>query len=107
MADHAGFLVNGEMTFSEPVEKLLGRFRQVTAVFEQVPDSLPAETHWGSVTSSGKELRFVDQQFEEADCRFCLEKRGQLANLEARPLSLREIFIEVTRMERRREEVSV
>ena len=97
LADHAGFIANGSMRFSEPVEALQQRFQRVTARFEAKPldESIPA--NWSGLECSDRELRFVDEAYVAADCRTRLERMGPLVSVDARPLSLREIFIATTR----------
>lgn len=97
LADHAGFIANGRLRFSEPVESLQGRFRRVTAGFDRRPQAEDAPTHWRGLECSERELRFVDEAYVAADCRARLERMGPLASIDARPLSLREIFIASTR----------
>jgi ABC-2 type transport system ATP-binding protein len=105
MSDHAGFLVNGRMKFSEPIEDLLGRFRQVTAIFEETPLPVANETDWLQVENIGNELRFVDPHFNDETCKSALKLGGSLKQLDVRPLSLKEIFISITRSEQNVEEV--
>ena len=100
LADHAGLIDGGSLRFSEPVEALQQRFRRVTARFETklVEPELPP--NWSGMECSDQELRIIDHAYVAADCRAQLERWGALASLEARPLSLREIFIATTRRDR-------
>lgn len=105
LADHVGLIAEGQMRFSEPVEALQQRFQRVTARFEAKPAEQGLPPNWSGLECSERELRFVDDAYVAADCRTRLERLGPLVAVEARPLSLREIFIATTRHGRTGEEV--
>ncbi|MCC5841485.1 MAG: ABC transporter ATP-binding protein [Opitutales bacterium] len=100
LADHAGFLANGHLHFSEPVEALQRRFHRVTACFETDPLTENIPPNWSGLEHANRELRFVDEAFSRDDCRANLEKMGTLISMDARTMSLREIFIATTRRSR-------
>ena len=97
LADHAGFLHQGRMQFSEGLEDLQRRFRRVTAFFSSKPMLPETPSTWSAVESGDRQLRFVDEAYDAAICRTELEKLGPLENVEERPLTLREIFIAASR----------
>ena len=100
LADHAGFIAHGRMRFSESVEGLQRRFHRVTARFEGRTADAGLPEHWSSVERSENELRFVNEAYDAETCRAELAQLGPLQDMEARPLSLREIFIAATRRQR-------
>lgn len=97
LADHAGFLADGRMRFSESVEGLQRRFRRVSASFGAAPDLANVPDSWRSLERGEREIRFVDEAYEEAKCRAALQCLGALERVDARSLTLREIFITATR----------
>lgn len=97
LVDHAGFIKNGSLRFSESMESLQGRYQKVTALFNSEPTKEGFPANWSAIEQAGRELRFVDQSYQEAQVRNDLSSLGQLENLESRPLTLREIFVNNTR----------
>lgn len=106
LADYAGFIANGRMQFSEPVEQLQRRYRRVTARFDGPCMVSQAPDRWIALESADSELRFIEDTFEPERCRRDLAKLGSLAQMEDRALSLKEIFIAATRQQRGRVVVS-
>lgn len=105
LADHAGFIAEGHLHFSERVETLQRRFHRVTASFETEPLIRTIPPNWSGLEHLNQELRFVDESYVPEDCRANLERMGILVSMEARTMSLREIFVSTTR--RRRAESAV
>lgn len=105
LSDHVGFISKGKMQFSESVDSLQSRFRGVSARFADEVSNPRLQRDWMCVETSGNELRFVDAAYDEAACRRALESCGALAGFEARPLSLREIFVATSRQQRDLREV--
>ncbi len=94
-ATHVAFLHQGRLLFAESMERLTGRFREVTVRLGPgaagVPAGLPG--HWLLPESNGTVLRFV-----HSDAGGALEDevRGVLAgvtDVEVEPMSLRAIFL--------------
>lgn len=79
------------------MESLQKRYQKVTARFQTEPtrENLPA--NWTAIEHAGRELRFVDHSFNKTQSKTDLTLLGQLETVEARPLSLREIFVNNTR----------
>jgi ABC-2 type transport system ATP-binding protein len=100
LADHAGIIAGGRMHFSESLETLQQRYRRVTARFEGHCAVSAAPDNWSAIECEGSELRFVDETFEAARCRADLAQLGALSTMEDRAMSLKEIFIAVTRRQR-------
>jgi ABC-2 type transport system ATP-binding protein len=97
LADHVGFLADGRLLVEEPMSTLLGRFRRVEvslADASAVPSPRPAS--WLGFSVDGRAAHFVESQASpaaEATWREALPD----ATVEARPMSLREVFVALTR----------
>lgn len=77
----------------------------MTASFETEPLIRTIPPNWSGLEHLNQELRFVDESYVPEDCRAVLERMGILVSIEARTMSLREIFVSTTR--RRRAESAV
>ena len=97
LADHVGFLADGRLLLEEPMTTLLGRFRRVEASLADgtaVPSQRPAS--WLGFSVDGRAAHFVESRASpaaEATWREALPG----ATIEARPMSLREVFVALTR----------
>ncbi len=94
-ATHVAFLHQGRLLFAESMERLTGRFREVTVRMgpgaAEIPAGLPGS--WLLPESNGTVLRFVHS---DAGGGLEDEVRGVLAgatDVEAEPMSLRAIFL--------------
>jgi ABC-2 type transport system ATP-binding protein len=67
-ASHIGYLDRGRLQFSEELEALSGRFREITLTFGAAP-ALPAPwpASWLKPEASGAVVRFIDTQFDEEE----------------------------------------
>ncbi len=65
-ASHIGYLDRGRLQFSEELEALSGRFREITLTFGDAP-GIPAAwpSCWLKPETSGAVVRFIDTQFDE------------------------------------------
>jgi ABC-2 type transport system ATP-binding protein len=65
-ASHIGYLEHGRLQFSEDLETLRGRFREIVLTFETAP---PVGSEWPkswlAPEAAGGVVRFVDTQFHE------------------------------------------
>jgi ABC-2 type transport system ATP-binding protein len=98
LADHVALLEAGRLRFTETTEALLGRFRRIEVELNQTnatPGALPASwLDWQCVAGRAS---FVESAYDrEATERACRE-RFPSATVQARPLSLREIFVTLAR----------
>lgn len=98
-ASHAGYLEDGRLKFNEEMSSLVSRFREVEVTLGAVPllpESWPAE--WLQPETAGAVVRFIDTAHEAG--RTAAEIRrvfpGATA-VEARPMSLRAIFVALAR----------
>jgi ABC-2 type transport system ATP-binding protein len=96
LADWVGFISNGEMLLSEPMESLRERFRRVEILMVdenvQTTGALPAE--WMNVARMGARLSFLSSQSNQPDLERELAARFPAARrTEVNQASLREIFV--------------
>ncbi len=98
-ATHVAMLQSGRMLFAEPLEQLQSRFRDVTVTLpadvtrlETMPDD------WLRPEYSGRIMRFVHTQWRfdhsQQEIRSALPAAG---TIDAEPMSLRDIFLALTR----------
>jgi ABC-2 type transport system ATP-binding protein len=99
LADWVGFLAQGRMRVSEPMDALRERFRRVTVVADSAASLIQeAGDEWLSVERSGRRLTFVvpnaTPQYESEVLRARFPGAQQIELHEA---SLREIFVALAR----------
>ncbi|MCB9385822.1 MAG: ABC transporter ATP-binding protein [Bryobacterales bacterium] len=101
VADHVGFLRQGRLRVSEPLDALHGRFREVEALLPQ--DATPAVSpppHWRDVERSGAVLRFLDSRYEPGASEAAWERAlPPGTSTTASPVTLRRIFLALAREE--------
>jgi len=101
LADHVSLLEEGRLRLAEPTEELLGRFRRVEVEREGSFGGQPLPAAWLHYEAAAGRVTFIDTAYErEATERACRE-RFPGATVWAHPMSLREIFITLTRMGRK------
>jgi ABC-2 type transport system ATP-binding protein len=102
LADHVALLEAGRLQFSETTEALLGRFRRVEATLAGDSAQLGSPPPgWLELERKGGLVRFVDTRYErEATERACRERFPDAA-VTAQPMTLREIFVALSRENRR------
>ncbi len=94
LADRVGFLEEGKLLLSEPLESLYGRFFRVEAtVASAAAGAFPGD--WLRVERAGQQLRFILRRRTDADDPVGEVRRSFPAatDITARPASLREIFV--------------
>jgi ABC-2 type transport system ATP-binding protein len=101
-ASHVGYLEQGRLRFSEELEKLVERFREVQVTLEGAP-RLPerAPESWMQLNSSAAVAQFVESRFEPERTR--AEIRGvfgEVRDVTFNPMTLREIFLAMAKVGR-------
>jgi ABC-2 type transport system ATP-binding protein len=99
LADYVGFIRQGRMIASEPLESLLQRFREVEVTLAD-GRPFPAEwpQSWLSLKTAERVVRFVDSQFDgERTPHELRQAFSEQADFCFTPLSLRGIFVALAR----------
>ncbi|MBZ5552041.1 MAG: ABC transporter ATP-binding protein [Acidobacteriia bacterium] len=99
LVDWVGFINEGRLLFSEELERLQARFREVEVT---LPEAAAAATNlprsWGPLQVAGKVLRFIETQYQEGESEAHIRRIFPTAeNLFISPLSLRSIFVTLAR----------
>jgi len=100
LADHVGLLAGGTLLLEEPMAALLARFRRVEVALPDgaaVPAQRPAA--WLGFAIDGRAARFVDSQASPA-AEAAWREVFPGAAIETAPMSLREVFVALTRSAR-------
>jgi ABC-2 type transport system ATP-binding protein len=103
-ASHIAYLDQGKIRFSEELDALAGRFREIVLTFESAPE-LPAPwpQAWLQPESAGAVLRFIDTQFDAE--RTAAETRRlfpDARDMAVNGLPLRSIFVTLAKAGRAR-----
>jgi ABC-2 type transport system ATP-binding protein len=103
-ASHIAFLDNGRLRFSEELDALSQRFRQVE-VSVYTPADLPGgpgwPTNWLQAEASQVLIRFVDTHFDPERTTADIHRRFRgVRNISAQPMPLRAIFLALARKAR-------
>jgi ABC-2 type transport system ATP-binding protein len=94
-ASHIGYLDQGVLRFSEELNSLVQRFREVEVTFG-MPPILPADwpATWMRPDTSAAVLRFVDSHFDREQTSLEIRRRFDgIRNVSFNPMSLRAIFV--------------
>jgi ABC-2 type transport system ATP-binding protein len=104
-ASHIGYLDEGVLEFSEDIESLRGRFREIIITLGSpaaLPDGMPK--NWLLPEASGAVVRFIESRYDEQQTGDEVRRLfPQLKNLAANPLPLRSIFTTLAKNNRSRE----
>lgn len=100
LSDRVGLLHAGKLLLEGGVEDLMRAHQQVTVRFETPPGAPPPNGvfNW---QVEGSVAGFVDPDYDAQRRRENLSAHGNVQTLEARPLSLREIFVVRAKAEKR------
>jgi ABC-2 type transport system ATP-binding protein len=103
-ASHVAFLHQGRLLFSEPMERLLMRCREVTVTFrELVAERVMSRLAEGCIAAdaSGAMLRFVDIHVNVEDHEGAIRAlMPEAIHVQSEPMNLRTIFLALNRMNR-------
>jgi len=98
LASHVGYLEDGRLLFSEKMNVLSDRFREVEVTLERpapAPDLWP-ET-WMQVDIAGDVVRFVESRFDAGITQRIRAVFGEVRGVTFNPMSLRSIFVAIAR----------
>jgi ABC-2 type transport system ATP-binding protein len=97
LADHVGFLTEGRLLLEEPMTTLLARFRRVEVSLADLAAPLPQRpASWLGFSVDGRAARFVESQTSPA-AEAVWRDTFPGASIEATPMSLRDVFVALTR----------
>jgi ABC-2 type transport system ATP-binding protein len=103
-ATHAAMLDHGRLLFAEPLEELTNRFREVTVTLKgagTVPALVSLPSHWIAPETSVGSVRFIHSEaYGDTLQREIFQAIPDTAHIHAEPMSLRAIFIALTRTAR-------
>jgi ABC-2 type transport system ATP-binding protein len=101
-ASHLGYLDEGVLEFSEDIDSLRGRFREIIVTLHS-PTALPAEMpeNWLLVEGSGTIIRFIESRYEDPKTADEIRRLfPQIKDLSVNPMPLRSIFIALAKNNR-------
>jgi ABC-2 type transport system ATP-binding protein len=103
-ASHVGYLDEGRLQFSEEIESLRERFREIIMTLDSsaaLPDSMPK--NWLLPEASGAVVRFIESRFDEQRTRDEVRRLfPQLKDMAANPMPLRSIFVALAKSNQKR-----
>jgi ABC-2 type transport system ATP-binding protein len=94
-ASHIGYLERGRLRFSEELNALSARFREVEVTVEDAP-SLPTNwpSQWLHPEASAAVVRFIESQFDEIKTPAEIQRMfAGVRNIVMSPMTLRAIFV--------------
>lgn len=101
-ASHVGYLDEGVLEFSEDIESLRGRFREISITLGSsaaLPAGMPKS--WLLPEASGAVVRFIDSRYDEPRALDDVHRLfPDLKDLAVNPLPLRSIFIALAKTNR-------
>jgi ABC-2 type transport system ATP-binding protein len=106
LATHIGYLEEGRLRFSEELNSLASRFRQVELVFDTsppLPDALPES--WMHLDVSDSTVRFIESCYQHGRTHSeILQVFGNVRDATYNSMSLRSIFLAIAKNRRFRQE---
>jgi ABC-2 type transport system ATP-binding protein len=93
LADWVGFLDHGEMTLSEPMERVRQRFKHIEVASDTALPESAMSPDWLSVERSGKRLSFLVSNADDERLAALSSTFGGAAQLDVRDATLREVFV--------------
>ncbi len=98
-ASHVGYLHEGRMLFSEEMPALTERYRGVEVTLDGTEFRMPGDwpAHWLNPQHAQRVVRFTDSRFDAERVR---QYFPGARDIRSEPLSLRRIFVELTRSQR-------
>jgi ABC-2 type transport system ATP-binding protein len=103
LADRVGLIDSGRMQFSEPIEDLLRRFKRVEVTVGTSEPSLAAPpASWLELERVGNRVRFIDSAYTASGFESYCRDRFDGAEATASPMTLRDVFVALTKVNRAR-----
>jgi len=102
LVDHVGFLDAGRLVVSEPFTELHGRFRRVEVTLTEAAEKPVTPETWFDVQLAGRVAKFVETRYVPEETERQAASLFRAARIDVQPMTLREIFVLITRHERRR-----
>ncbi len=101
-ASHIGYLDRGRLQFSEELETLSGRFREIVVTFAAPPPPPTAwPASWLKPEASGPVIRFVETRFDQERTAADLRRTyPDFRDMAASPMPLRSIFVTLAKASR-------
>ncbi|HEY4246958.1 MAG TPA: ABC transporter ATP-binding protein [Lacunisphaera sp.] len=101
LADWVGVLETGRLRFAESTDQLLGRFRRIdVSLGDESPRLNDPPLEWLELERKGGLVRFIATNYDRTETECACRERFPDAAVEARPMTLREIFIALARSNR-------
>ena len=100
LSDRVALLIAGRLRLNETTESLLGRFRRVEVTGASAPAPVTRSGSWIEWEASGTLTRFVDAQYAGVASEAAWRERFPGAAVTAQPMTLREIFMVLSRAHR-------
>jgi ABC-2 type transport system ATP-binding protein len=100
-ASHIGYLENGKLQFSEEMESLSSRFRQIEVTTQwrsELPTGSEWPANWLAPEATSAFVRFIETQFEADRTRQDIRRVfGETLEISEHPMPLRSIFLTLAR----------
>jgi len=101
LADWVGLIDNGRMDFAEPIETLQARFRRIEVTLPGNEAGLSAPpASWLAAEREGNFVRIIESRFSDASLEQYRRERFAGAEVAVKPMTLREIFVALARVNR-------
>ena len=95
LADRVGILAEGRMRLNASMDEVRARFKRVEVTTSAPLPTNGIDANWMSVERAGNRLGFVAGTSDESALTGELSRRFPAARVEARPATLREVFVAV------------
>ena len=103
-ASHVGYMGDGQLLLSEPMNRLQTRFRKVTALSaESLKTQVSSPAEWIEFEADGNKARWIETEY---DAESSLARARQVlgpVELSVQSMTLREVFLTMARAKRRAE----
>ena len=101
-ASHIGYLDNGRLQFSEDMDSLRARFREITLTFDRVPQfPSPWPSGWLRPQKDGAVMQFIETEFDPERTAAAVRRIfPELRDMTASPMPLRSIFVTLAKVGR-------